>query len=61
MDCQLRVSNLPRGTADWELWELMAKVGATHWHVSRVEGRVHVRKRFTMVEFANKEQSERAL
>src|SRR5271169_4546065 len=58
---RLRLSNLPRGMTDWELRELMAGVGALHWHVPRVEGRVEVRKRFAMVDFPSRECMEGAM
>src|SRR5271169_6570987 len=58
---RLRLSNLPRGTTDWELRELMAGVGALHWHVPRVEGRVDIRKRFAMVDFPSRECMEGAM
>ena len=52
---QLRLTNLPPNTTDWELLSLMTEVQAVNWHVPRIpqEGMTHLHSCFALVEFPN--------
>ena len=50
---QLRLTNLPPNTTDWELHSIMTEVQAINWHVPRIprEGMTHLHSCYALVEF----------
>jgi hypothetical protein len=59
---QLRLTNLPPNTTDWELRGIMADVNAVNWHVPRIpkQGMSHLRCRHAMVVFSSTEACQKA-